>query len=226
MHDIKAIREKPEVYKIGLAHKLKDEAGPIIDRLVAIDQTLRAAQTAYQTSQARRNDASKQIGHAKAIKDEARALSLMAEVEALKEALLQSQEHERTASKSLRALLSIIPNIPMDDVPLGDDESGNQEVRKHGLPPQLTFAPKDHADLGEGLKMMDFGAAALMSGARFVVLKGGLARLERALGQFMLDVQTNQNGYLEVNPPLLVRDQALLVPANCQNLKRTCSKPH
>jgi seryl-tRNA synthetase len=209
MHDIKAIRENPEAFKKALAYKLKDGAGPVVDRLLSTDQELRAAQTAYQTSQARRNDASKQIGQAKAQKDDARAQALMDEVEALKVALLQSQDNERRQLETLRSQLSVIPNIPFDDVPIGDDESGNQEIRKFGAISHREFTPKDHADLGEGLGLMDFAAAARMSGARFVVTKGALARLERAIGQFMLDIQTTHNGYLEVNPPLLVRDHAL-----------------
>lgn len=209
MHDIKAIRENPDFYIERWSHKLKDEAGQKVASILEADQALRAAQTAFQTAQSRRNEASKQIGQAKAHKDEAKAQSLMAEVEALKTEIATAQTDQDTHAETLKTLLSALPNLPQEDVPLGDDEAGNVEVRKWGTPTQLGFEPKDHADLGEALRLMDFEAAAKMSGARFVVLKGQLARLERAIGQFMLDVQTSEHGYTEVNPPVLVRDHAL-----------------
>lgn len=209
MHDIKAIRENPEYYKARWSFKLKDEASSKVDDILRIDNELRMAQTAFQTAQSKRNDASKQIGMAKAQKDEAKAQSLMVEVEAFKSEITSAQDIERTKTDELKALLSALPNLPFEDVPEGDDEAGNIEQRKWGTPTALNFAPKDHADLGEALKLMDFEAAAKMSGTRFVVLKGQLARLERAIGQFMLDVQTEEHGYMEVNPPVLVRDHAL-----------------
>ena len=214
MHDIKALRENPETFVKGWSSRNRETAQADVDRLLALDTELRAAQTAFQTAQSRRNDASKQIGQAKAQKDEAKAAALMAEVEALKATLESEDGKQRDLGEKLKAELSSLPNLPFEDVPQGADEHGNLEIRKHGAPNILTFAPKDHADLGEALKgpigpLMDFEAAARMSGSRFVVLKGQLARLERAIGQFMLDIQTIEHGYLEVNPPVLVRDHAL-----------------
>ena len=209
MHDIKAIRENPQAFVQGWSRRGRETAQSDVDALLALDADLRAAQTAFQAAQSRRNDASKQIGMAKAQKDEAKAQALMAEVAELKTTLETTQETERLKTEELRNLLASLPNIPFEDVPEGADEHGNVEVRKHGAPNILSFPAKDHADLGEALKMMDFEAAARMSGSRFVVLKGQLARLERAIGQFMLDVQTTEHGYTEVNPPVLVRDHAL-----------------
>jgi len=209
MHDIKAIRENSQSFVQGWSRRGRESAQSDVDALLALDADLRAAQTAFQTAQSRRNDASKQIGMAKAQKDEAKAQALMAEVAELKTTIETTQETERLKGEELRNLLASLPNVPFEDVPEGADEHGNVEVRKHGAPNILSFTAKDHADLGEGLKMMDFEAAAKMSGSRFVVLKGQLARLERAIGQFMLDVQTTEHGYTEVNPPVLVREQAL-----------------
>jgi seryl-tRNA synthetase len=209
MHDIKAIRENPQAFVQGWSRRGRETAQSDIDALLALDANLRAAQTAFQAAQSRRNDASKQIGQAKAQKDEAKAQALMAEVAELKTTIETTQETERLKGEELRNLLASLPNIPFEDVPEGADEHGNVEVRKVGAPNILSFPAKDHADLGEALKMMDFEAAAKMSGSRFVVLKGQLARLERAIGQFMLDVQTTEHGYMEINPPVLVRDHAL-----------------
>ena len=138
------------------------------------------------------------------VKDTGRAT-----IEALKGAIAAAQEQERLKDEALRDALAALPNVPFEDVPQGADEHGNVEVRKHGAPNVLSFTPKDHADLGEALGFMDFEAAAKMSGSRFVVLKGQLARLERAIGQWMLDTQTTEHGYMEVNPPVLVRGDAL-----------------
>jgi seryl-tRNA synthetase len=204
MHDLKAIRENPELYETAWARKgLFGKVAEILD----LDARLRAAQTALQAAQAERNDASKKIGQAKARKDEDEAARLMAQVEALKATLEAQAEVERETGEALKAVLSALPNIPAADVPVGADENDNVEVRRWGEPRAIA-APKDHVDLGEGLGLMDFEAAARMSGARFVVLKGQLARLERALGQFMLDLQTGEHGYTEVSPPLLVNDAA------------------
>lgn len=205
MHDIKAIRENPAAYERAWSAKGRSGAAA---EAIRLDETLRAAQTAVQTAQSRRNDASKQIGIAKGKKDDARAAELMAEVEALKGVLADQGAAEDQARAALQDLLGALPNIPAPDVPPGEDEHGNVEVRRFGAPFAI-MTPKDHVDLGEGLGMMDFEAAARMSGARFVVLKNGLARLERAIGQFMLDIQTEEHGYTEVNPPLLVRDEAM-----------------
>ncbi|MGA0604622.1 serine--tRNA ligase [Phenylobacterium sp. VNQ135] len=204
MHDLKAIRENPELYEAAWAQK--GSSGKVAE-ILELDARLRAAQTTLQTAQAERNDASKKIGQAKAQKNEAEAQRLMAQVEGLKRTLEEQAEVERETSEALKAILSSLPNIPFPDVPKGGDEHDNVEVRRWGHPRAIA-APKDHVDLGEGLGLMDFEAAARMSGARFVVLKGQLARLERALGQFMLDLQTGEHGYTEVAPPLLVNDAA------------------
>ncbi|WP_375268473.1 serine--tRNA ligase [Phenylobacterium sp.] len=205
MHDIKAIRDNPDLYE--KAWSAKGRSG-VVAELLALDERVRAAQTELQSAQSRRNDLSKQIGQAKGRKDEAEAARLMAEVETLKGVLETQGTVERDTGEALRDLLAGLPNIPAPDVPAGADEADNQEVRRWGEPFAIA-APKDHTDLGEALGLMDFEAAARMSGARFVVLKGQLARLERALGQFMLDLQTREHGYLEVSPPLLVRDEAV-----------------
>jgi seryl-tRNA synthetase len=204
MHDIRAIRENPELYETAWA--VKGSSGRVAE-ILALDARLRAAQTAVQTAQAERNDASKKIGQAKAQKNEAEATRLMAQVETLKATLEEQGEVERAAAESLRDILASLPNLPAADVPPGADEHDNVEVRRWGEPNAIA-APKDHVDLGEGLGLLDFEAAARMSGARFAVLRGQLARLERALGQFMLDFQTQENGYTEISPPLLVNDAA------------------
>jgi seryl-tRNA synthetase len=205
MHDIKAIRDNPDLYE--QAWSAKGRSGVVAEAL-ALDATLRAAQTALQEAQSRRNDLSKQIGQAKGRKDEAEAARLMAEVETLKGDLETQGTVERETGEALRDLLAGLPNLPAPDVPPGADENDNLEVRRWGEPFAIA-SPKDHVDLGETLGLMDFEAAARMSGSRFVVLKGQIARLERALGQFMLDLQTREHGYLEVSPPLLVRDEAV-----------------
>jgi seryl-tRNA synthetase len=204
MHDIKAIRDNPSAYDLGWAARGMAAQTPAI---LDLDQKLRAAQTALQEAQSRRNDASKLIGQAKAKKDEAEAQRLMAEVETLKGVLSEQGEVETRLTQDLKAALAALPNLPAADVPPGADEHGNVEQRRWGSPRDIA-SPKDHVALGEGLGMMDFEAAARTSGARFVYLKGDLARLERALGAFMLDIQTGEHGYLEVSPPLLVRDEA------------------
>ena len=226
MHDIKAIRDNPEAYDAAWA---KRGLAPQSSAILAIDQRLRAAQTAGQEAQSKRNDASKLIGQAKGRKDEAEAARLMEAVEGYKIDLAAAGDAEKVESEALRGLLASLANLPADDVPLGEDEHGNIEVRRWGDPKDVPAAtlnkPKDHVDLGEGLGMMDFDAAARMSGARFVVLKSQIARLERALGQFMLDMQTVQNGYMEVSPPLLVKDEALYgtgqLPKFAEDLFRT-----
>ncbi len=209
MHDIKALRDNPEAYVRGWSSRGRDSAQSDVDELIALDKDLRAAKTAFETNQAQLKKLSGEIGKAKAQKDEAKASELMAEVEALKGAIAAAQEQERVKDEELRAMLAALPNVPFEDVPQGADEHGNVEIRKHGAPNILSFTAKDHADLGEVLGFMDFEAAAKMSGSRFVVLKGQLARLERAIGQWMLDTQTTEHGYTEVNPPVLVRGDAL-----------------
>lgn len=210
MHDIKAIRDNPEAF--DLVWSAKGRSGAAAEA-VKLDAQLRAAQTALQEAQAKRNESSKLIGMAKAKKDEAEAARLMAEVEALKGIMATAAEEEALVGGKLKDLLASLPNIPAPEVPAGEDEHGNVEERRWGdatkLPAGKLNKPKDHVDLGAALGGMDFEAAARMSGARFVVLKKEIARLERAIGQFMLDLQTVEHGYTEISPPLLVKDEAL-----------------
>jgi len=205
MHDIRAIRDDPDAFDRAWASRGLSAQTP---DLLALDEKLRAAQTALQAAQSRRNDASKLVGQAKAKKDQAGAAALMAEVEGLKGVIATQTAAEVDIGAELRARLAALPNRPAADVPVAEDEHGNVELRRYGEPYAIEN-PKDHVDLGAGLGMMDFEAAAKMSGARFVVLRSQLARLERALGQFMLDFQTQEHGYTEISPPLLVRDEAV-----------------
>lgn len=205
MHDIRFIRDNPEAFDAGMKRRGFD---PQAADILALDEKRRGVQTALQDIQKRRNDSSKLIGKAKGQGDDAEAERLMAEVADLKTQLQEHEAQDRDIGEALTTMLSGLPNIPAEDVPDGASEDDNVEVRTWGNRPAFDFTPKDHVDLGENLGLMDFEAAARMSGARFVVLKGALARLERALGQFMLDVQTGDNGYTEVSPPLLVRDEA------------------
>ena len=175
-----------------------------------------------QEAQARRNAASSGIGQAKAAKDEARAKALMEEVAQLKVAIRDGEAKEREDDKAFQDYLAAIPNVPADDVPVGD-ETANKELRKVGAPRKFDFQPKQHFDLGEALGLMDFETAAKLSGSRFVVLKGPLARLERALSQFMLDLHTSEHGYTEINPPLLVRDETMFGTAQLAEVCRTIS---
>ena len=181
--------------------------------ILELDEARRATVTALQEAQGRRNAASKEIGKAKGAKDEALVNTLMAEVASLKEVLAEGEANERKIDGDIQKMLAVIPNLPREDVPEGKDETGNVEVRKVGTPGTFDFKPKQHFELGEALGLMDFEAAAKVSGARFVFLKGALARLERAIGCFMLDLHTGAataalGGYQEVNPPLLVKDHA------------------
>jgi seryl-tRNA synthetase len=205
MHDIRAIRENAAPYDQGWASRGMPAQTPAI---LTLDAKLRAAQTLLQDAQAKRNEASKLIGQAKAKKDDAEAQRLMAEVDALKAVMAQASETEKTVGEELSALLASLPNLPFPDVPAGTDEHGNVEQRRWGKPREIADA-KDHVTLGEAMGLMDFEAAARTSGARFVFLKGRLARLERAIASFMLDVQTREHGYTEISPPLLVRDEAM-----------------
>ncbi len=221
MHDIRAIRDDPQAFDRGWAARGLSPQTPAI---LALDTELRAAQTQLQTAQSRRNEASKLIGMAKAKKDEAAAAVVMAEVEQLKGAIAELTDQERTRIEALQTLVAALPNLPDADVPPGEDEHGNVEVRRWGEPFAIQN-PKDHVDLGAALGLMDFEAAARMSGSRFVVLRSELARLERALGQFMLDIQTREHGYDEISPPLLVRDEAVFgvgqLPKFAEDLFRT-----
>ncbi|MDD1536737.1 MULTISPECIES: serine--tRNA ligase [unclassified Bradyrhizobium] len=206
MHDIKSIRDNPQAFDAGLSRRgLK----PMSGSLLAIDEKRRAAILASEQAQARRNAASKEIGDAKKAKDEARAAKLMAEVAELKTTMPELEAAAKAADDELMKELSAIPNLPFDEVPDGVDEHGNVQRHVFGNKRNYSFTPKLHDDLGTTLGCMDFEAAAKLSGARFVVLKKGLARLERAIGQFMLDLHTTEHGYTEINPPLLVRNEVM-----------------
>src|SRR6201995_5316266 len=206
MHDIKSIRENPEAFDAALNRR---GLAPLSSSLLAIDERRRAAILASEQAQARRNAASKEIGDAKKAKDEARAAKLMAEVAELKTTMPELEAAAKAADEELTKELSAIPNIPFDEVPDGVDEHGNVQHHVFATRRNYGFAPKPHDDLGTGLGYMDFESAAKLSGARFVVLKKSLARLERAIGQFMLDLHTNEHGYTEINPPLLVRNEVM-----------------
>jgi seryl-tRNA synthetase len=212
MHDIRWIRENAAEFDRALNRRPLDaESRKLFSsaNLLAIDEKRRSAILKSEQAQARRNAASKEIGAAKAKKDEATAQKLMAEVNELKTTLPALEQEAKAAEEELNKVLATIPNIPLAEVPEGADEHGNVEHHQHGSKRNYAFTPKEHYELGETLGMMDFETATKLSGSRFVVLKGGLARMERALGQFMLDVHTSENGYTEVNPPLLVRDDTM-----------------
>jgi seryl-tRNA synthetase len=207
MHDIRFIRDNPDAFDRGLARR---GLAPQAQRLIALDEQRRAKILALETAQAQRNAASKEIGEAKKNKNEEKAKGLLSEVATLKESIPAMEVEEKKASKALDDALAEIPNLPLDEVPDGKDEKDNVEHHRFGAKRECAFAPKQHFDLGEALGQMDFEVAAKLSGARFVVLKKGLARLERALGQFMLDVHTSEpHNYTEVSPPLLVRDDVM-----------------
>src|ERR1019366_4196971 len=206
MHDIKWIRENPTAFDQALGRR---GLPPRAVELIGIDARRRSLILASEQAQARRNAASKEIGDAKKAKDEARATKLMAEVAELKTSMPALELAAKSADEELAKELEAIPNLPLDDVPDGVDEHGNVRRRVFGAARNYAFAPKPHDDLGGALGFMDFEAAAKLSGARFVVLKKGLARLERAIGQFMLDLHTNEHGYTEINPPLLVRSDTM-----------------
>jgi len=206
MHDIKSIRDNPQAFDAGLKRR---GLAPLSPALLAIDEKRRAAILASEQAQARRNAASKEIGEAKKAKDDARASALMEEVAKLKTSLPQLEVAAKKADEELAEGLAAIPNLPLDEVPDGADEHGNVQRHVFGARRDYAFARKAHDDLGGALGYMDFESAAKLSGARFVVLKKGLARLERAIGQFMLDLHTNEHGYTEINPPLLVRNEVM-----------------
>jgi seryl-tRNA synthetase len=210
MHDIRAIRENPALYDAAWARR---GIAPHAQKIVEVDAKMRAATTAKQEAEAQRNAASKAIGQAKAQKNNAEAERLMLQVAALKARIEQVGAEEAKWQAERDGLLAALPNAPAADVPDGADESANIELRRWyksdgGDPPALDLTA-DHVALGEALGMMDFEAAARLSGARFVALKGALARLERALASFMLDLHTTEYGYTEVSPPLLVKDHAM-----------------
>jgi seryl-tRNA synthetase len=221
MHDLRLIRDDPEAFDHALARRgMPPQAG----RILELDAQRRTAQTAFQEAQQRRNAASKEIGAARQKGQDASAL--MAEVAELKERIARAETGERTLGQELNDLLARLPNAPAADVPEGADEKANVELRRVGSPPSLSH-PQEHFELGEKLGMMDASTAATMSGARFTVLRGPLARLERALAQFMLDLHTSAHGYTEVSPPLMVRDNAVFgtgqLPKFAEDLFQTTS---
>ncbi|HXG79374.1 MAG TPA: serine--tRNA ligase, partial [Methyloceanibacter sp.] len=209
MLDIKWIRENKDAFVKGLTHRGYDDPEGTLNRLLSLDEERRATIQKVQEAQARRNAASKEIGQAMAAKDQKRAEALKEEVARLKEAIGKGEAEERDVEKRFTDLLATIPNMPASDVPVGPDAESNVVVREVGKPKKFAFPPKQHFELGEALGLMDFETAAKLSGARFVVLKGALARLERALAQFMLDLHTSEHGYTEIAPPLLVRDDTM-----------------
>lgn len=216
MNDLKWIRENPEAFDqslINRGQRVVGESGKTVsERILDLDERRRAAQTTFQELQAKRNDLSRQVGEAK--RKGGNADALMAEVTRMKEKIAACDAEEKRHASDLDALLAVLPNVPAADVPVGSDESHNKEIRRFGEPRDFAFKPREHWELGEELDLMDFEAATKVSGARFVVLKGALARLERALAQFMLDLHTREFGYTEVSPPLLVRDQTLYGTGN------------
>lgn len=205
MHDIRWIRDNAQAFDAALAARGRE---PLSATLIALDDARKAAVGVLQAAQERRNAASKEIGQAMAAKDGARAETLKAEVAALKDRMSEAEAAEKTASADLTAALEVIPNLPLAEVPVGPDETANVERHRFGAPRVIAGA-KEHFELGEALGQMDFEVAAKLSGARFVVLKKRLARMERALSQFMLDLHTDVHGYTEVNPPVLVKDAAV-----------------
>jgi seryl-tRNA synthetase len=214
MHDIRWIREHPEEFDRGLARR---GLPPAARELLALDETRRAAIQRAEAAQARRNAASKEIGEAKKTKDEPRAQALMAEVAQLKTSIPELEAQAKAGSDNLDAAVAQLPNLPLPEVPDGKDSEDNVEHHRFGAKRNYSFTARQHFELGEALGEMDFETAAKLSGSRFVVLKQGVARLARALGQFMLDVHTREHGYAEVAPPLLVREQ---VPYGTGNLPK------
>lgn len=206
MFDIRWIRENSEAFDKALARRGYEASA---EKLIALDEARRSHIASLQEAQERRNAASKEIGRAKASGDEAAAQALIDEVAKIKSFIQEGEEVERRLIADLEAALAVIPNLPLDDVPDGEDEADNVEFKKWGEKPSFDFEPKEHFELGEAQGGMDFATAAKLSGSRFVLLKGQIARLERAIGQFMMDVHTQQNGYTEVSPPLLVHGSAL-----------------
>jgi seryl-tRNA synthetase len=222
MHDIKFIRDYPEAFDKALARR---GLQPLSAELLRIDAERRDYVQKLQDAQARRNAVSKEVGEAMKLGDKARAESLKAEMVALKETIAAGESAERSIDQQLMAALAVIPNLPLDEVPDGKDETGNREVRRWGAIPAFAFEPRQHFDIGEWLGQMDFESAARLSGARFVVLKAQIARLERALAQFMLDHQTARNGYTEHYVPYMVNDAAMFgtgqLPKFADDLFRT-----
>ncbi|HEX7875264.1 MAG TPA: serine--tRNA ligase [Sphingobium sp.] len=221
MHDIRFIRENPATFDAGLARR---GAAPLSAEILTLDERSRAIKTKLQQNQAQANTAAKSIGLAIGAKDLAKAETLKIEVGTIKREMPSLETEDRQISEALTTILAAIPNLPAEDVPDGEDEAANVEISRWGEPRQFTFTPQDHADFGPALGL-DFEGGAALSGARFTALRGQMARLHRALAQFMLDRQSGENGYEEVNPPLLVRDEALFgtgqLPKFADDLFRT-----
>jgi seryl-tRNA synthetase len=207
--DIKWIRENPDTFVKGLTDRGFDDPTAALNRILSLDEQRRATIQKLQEAQAARNTASKEIGQAMAAKDAKRAEALKEDVARLKTEIQDGEAAEREVETKFQDLLANVPNVPASDVPVGPDADSNVEIREFGTPKQFSFQPKQHFELGEALGLMDFETAAKLSGARFVVLKGALARLERTLAQFMLDLHTGEHGYTEIAPPLLVRDDTM-----------------
>ncbi|MBX2804792.1 MAG: serine--tRNA ligase [Hyphomicrobiales bacterium] len=205
MLDLKLIRDNPEAFDAAIA---KRGLEPMSAEILAIDEERRKVITALQDAQSRRNQISKEVGKAKAAKNEDEAQKLISEMGDLKDAIQKGEHEEKEISARLDGVLAGLPNLAADDVPVGDEDA-NEEIRRWGEPPKFDFEPKQHFELGEALGLMDFETAVKMSGSRFVVLRGELARLERALAAFMIDIQTSEFGHEEISPPLLVRDEAV-----------------
>lgn len=205
MHDIRLIRDDPDGFDAGLARRGAD---PLAAGILALDEERRSLSTQLQDAQSRRNDASKAIGAAMGKGDKDTAEALKAEVAQIKQSMPDLEERERKVAEKLQDALAVIPNIPFDDVPMGADEADNVEVSVWGDKPSFDFEPQEHADFAAALGM-DFETGALLSGARFTFLRGHMARLHRALGQFMIDRQVDEAGYTECAPPVLVKDEAM-----------------
>jgi len=206
MFDLKWIRENPSEFDKGMARRGLE---PVATSILEMDEKRRAHLTKLQTAQGRRNEASKLIGAAKASGNEDEAQALMKEVGEIKTFLSEAEDIERKMDEEINSVLSSLPNLPHDDTPTGTSEDDNVEIRKWGEIPKFDFDPIEHFVMGENLGLMDFEVAAKISGARFVVLKGALSKLERSLANFMLDLHTEEFGYTEAVPPLLVRDEAM-----------------
>src|SRR3974390_279559 len=214
MYDIKWIREHPEAFDKGLKRRGLE---PLSGKLIKLDEERRAAITKFEQAQARRNAASKEIGEAKKTKDEDSAQKLMAEVNELKSTLSALEEEQKKLADILDMELAVIPNTPADDVPDGADASGNVESHAFGKRRDYAFKPKQHFELGEALEMMDFKIAAKLSGSRFIVLQKAVARMERALGAFMVDLHTGAHGSDEVSPPIVVCVEPMFGAADLSN---------
>ena len=222
MFDIKWIRQNPDEFDAMLSRRAHP---PMSAEILCHDEMRREHVQKLQEAQTRRNTVSKQVGKLKASGENDKAATLIAEIAEIKSFVQNGEVEERRLTDALETVLAAIPNLPFADVPEGRDESDNVEHHKFGTLPKFDFEPKQHFELGESLGLMDFETAAMISGSRFVVLKGALARLERALSQFMLDLHTQENGYAEISPPVLVRDEAMFgtgqLPKFAEDLFRT-----